>query len=192
MIKENIISGLLLFCISIVIGPYMMRGLQLEEAQVAATTELRAAFGALAAARRANEAGNSSESTETPPALDAATARAATAHINYAFADFRKNHLKMTHTHGNLQGMLNIIVGLFLANIAIKRWQMLVISWSMIAGSWIMVGALFLGNVLGQRWAFQAIAPGGTVLIFALFALTVAVIFKGFKAKPVEAKPHNL
>jgi len=180
MIKQNIISGLLLFCISIVIGPYMMRGLQQEEAQVAANTELRAAFGALSAARKVNEA-ETQEDDEATPALDVATARAATAHVNYAFASFRKNHLKMTHTHGNLQGMLNILVGLFLARIAINRWQMQIISWGMIAGSWIMVGSLFLGNVFGQRWAFQAIAPGGTVLIIALFALTAAVIFKGFK-----------
>ncbi|WP_262693355.1 hypothetical protein [Kordiimonas aquimaris] len=181
MVKQNIISGLLLFCISIVLGPYMMRGLQKEEAQVAANTELREAFGALSAARKAADSQSTTEQTEAATPLDVATARAATAHVNYAFAGFRKSHITMTHAHGNLQGMFNILVGLFLARIAINRWQMQIISWGMIAGSWIMVGALMLGNMFGQRWAFQAIASGGTVLILALFALTLAVIIKGFK-----------
>lgn len=183
MVKQNIISGLLLFCISIILGPYMMRGLATEEAQVAAQTELRDSFRALSASRAAN-AENAAANTSTDiPALDAATARAVQAHLNYYFAGFRKNHIKMTHTHGNLQGMLNILVGLFLARIALTHWQMQVISWGMIAGSWIMVGSLMLGNMFGQRWAFQAVAPGGTVLILALFALTAAIIFKGFKTE---------
>lgn len=181
MVKQNIIAGLLLFCVSIVLGPYMMRSLQQEEAQVAANTELREAFGALSAARKAGETPANTEQTETTTSLNKATARAATAHVNYTFASFRKSHITMTHAHGNLQGMFNILVGLFLARIAISRWQLQVISWGMITGSWIMVGALMLGNMFGQRWAFQAIAPGGTVLILALFALTLAVIVRGFK-----------
>ena len=173
MMKANIISGLLLFSISIFLGPYMMRGLPGEEGQVKAQTELREAFGALAASR-ANTEGSA-------PDLARATARATQAHLSYDFAGFRRQNISFTHAHGNLQGMLNILVGLFLAKLAVSRRIQLAVSWGFIAGSWIMVGALFSGNILGLRWALSGMLPGGLILAASLVALTLLVIIKGFK-----------
>jgi hypothetical protein len=193
MMKQNIISGLLLFSISITIGPYLMRGLSQEEAMVNAQSELREAFGELRAARTPiasesedaalgdnGDAVRSEASLAEVDILANAAARASTAHVNYYFAQFRQGNLTMTHAHGNLQGMLNILIGLFLANLAISKRQQLIISWGFIVGSWTMVGSLLLGNVFDLRWAFAGIYPGGIILILSLFALTFAVIVKGF------------
>jgi len=179
MMKANIISGLLLFSISIFLGPYIMRGLPSEEGQVKAQTELREAFGALAAARR--------DAENPPEGMASITARATQAHLNYDFAGFRRQNISFTHAHGNLQGMLNILVGLFLMRLAVPLRVKQIVSWGFIAGSWIMVGSLFMGNMLGIRSAMMAMFPGGIVLALSLVALTLIVIIKGFEDRPKPA-----
>ena len=189
MIKRNIISGLLLFSISITLGPYMMGTLGKEEAQVKAQTELQTAFGELRKAQAAQEETRSDAGPdlESVSAVASATARAAKAHINYYFAQFRRGNVALTHAHGNLQGMLNILVGLFLVKLAVDARIRLAISWGFVAGSWIMVGAQIAGNMLGLRWALQGMLPGGYILMLSLFALTLAVIIKGFEEAPQPA-----
>ena len=192
MVKRNIISGLLLFSISIMLGPYMMRVLPKEERAVQLQTELGEAFGALreaqaALAAPAEPTEDSGERAPEPPtatgdpveALALATARASRAHVNYYFGSFRRSNFTMTHAHGNLMGIVNILVGLFLAKVAVGARIRLGISWGLIAGSWIMVGALLLGNMFGLRWALQGMIPGGTVFIVSLLALTAAFLWKG-------------
>ena len=122
MINRNIISGLLLFSISVLLGPYMMRVLPTEERTVAVQIELREAFGALRAAQdslaTAQDADDQAEGAigkeEAVANLANAAARASRAHVNYYFGDFRRGNFVMTHAHGNLMGIFNIIVGLFL------------------------------------------------------------------------------
>ena len=184
MVNRNIISGLLLFSISVLLGPYMMRVLPTEERTVAVQTELREAFGALRAAQNALDAaqGDPAQADEATSKEDAvaslarAAARASRAHVNYYFGDFRRGNFVMTHAHGNLMGIFNIIVGLFLARLAVGDRIKLAISWGFIAGSWIMVGALLLGNLFGQRWALQGMIPGGAIFILSLLALTAVYI----------------
>lgn len=188
MVKRNIISGLLLFSISIVLGPYMMRVLPKEERAVALQTELGQAFAALRDAQAAiapaqgdaeGEDAAAAPSAEAVAALAGATARASSAHVNYYFGSFRRSNVTMTHSHGNLMGIVNILVGLFLARLAVDARLRLAISWGLIAGSWVMVGSLYLGNMFGQRWALQGMIPGGTIFILALFLLTAAFLWKG-------------
>lgn len=188
MIKRNIVSGLLLFSVSILLGPYMMRVLPTEERAVALQTELSQAFAALREAQAAVtdvEGTNEGDTATTPPSDDAvaalasASARAARAHVNYYFGSFRRSNFTMTHAHGNLMGLVNIVVGLFLGRLAIGARFKLAISWGFVAGSWIMVGALLLGNLFGVRWALQGMIPGGTIFIVALLATTAAYLVKG-------------
>jgi len=177
MMKQNIIAGLLLFCLSITLGPYMMRSLPNEESQVAARTELREAFAELRAAQDALEGDN----VEQVADIANAAARAARAHVNNEFAGFRADNIAFTHAHGNLQGMLNILIGLFLGRLAVHALARQIISWGFIAGAWVMSGSLFLGNMMGQFWALQYMIWGGGILIVSLIGLTLAVIIRGFR-----------
>ena len=190
MVNRNIISGLLLFSISVLLGPYMMRVLPTEERTVAVQTELREAFGALRAAQDSLAAAQEQADGTVEGAtanLASAAARASRAHVNYYFGSFRRGNFIMTHAHGNLMGIFNIIVGLFLARLTVDDRIKLAISWGFIAGSWIMVGALLLGNLFGQTWALQGMIPGGAIFILALLALT-AVFIRG-SLSPVRGKP---
>lgn len=182
MEKRNIIAGLLLLSVSILIGPYMMRGLPQEEEQVAAMTELREAFADLAEKQQAIDAdvGQAGDENKTMAAFASASRRAARAHVNYGFSQFRGGNLAMTHAHGNLQGMLNILAGLFLGHLALSRLARLALSWGLIAGSWIMVGALVVGNFWWPT-ALNAMLWGGTILIVSIYGLTLAVIFRGLQ-----------
>jgi len=181
MEKRNIVAGLLLLSLTILIGPYMMRGLQQEEEQIAARTELQEAFSGLKATQEAlgQPTPGATLSGESVAAFAAASRRAARAHANFGFAQNRGDNLTMTHAHGVLQGMLNILAGLFLAHLAVGRWVRVGISWGLIAGSWLMVGSLLIGNLWWQP-ALKGIIWGGTVLIMALYGLTLAVLVRGF------------
>ena len=190
MMRINIVSGLLLFSISIVLGPYMMGTLQEEESFVSAQTELREAFGDIRTTHEPLRDRTDEETGETVAAafdladVGAATVaagRAARAHVNWQFTNFRRDNIAFTHAHGNLQGMLNILVGLFLGYLAVPVIARYLISLGFIVGSWWMVGALFLGNLMGQTWALQHMIWGGRILIATLFTLTVVVIWKGFE-----------
>jgi hypothetical protein len=181
MEKRNIIAGLLLLSVAILLGPYMMRGLHQEQEQVAAQTELREAFAELKSAQESvgEPAAGAAPSGKALAAFASASRRATRAHVNYGFAQDRRGNLTMTHAHGILQGMLNILAGLFLGSLAVGRVVRLGISWGLIAGSWLMVGSLLIGNLWWQP-ALKGILWGGTVLILALYALTLAVMARGF------------
>ena len=181
MEKRNIVAGLLLLSVAILLGPYMMRGLGQEEAQVEARDELQQAFAELKTAQEALGQPAPGEFLDGESVADfaAASRRAARAHANFGFAQNRGDNLRMTHAHGVLQGMLNILAGLFLARLAVGRWTRFAISWGLIVGSWLMVGSLLIGNLWWQS-ALSGIIWGGTVLILALYGLTFAVLARGF------------
>jgi|GEM_PF-3208164 len=193
MMRQNIIAGLLLFLITISLGPYMMRGLKNEEALVDAQTELMQSFAALRASENAismrdaggGEADDISEQSapklQDVSALALAATRATRAHVNYTFANFRRDNVTFTHAHGNLQGMLNILVGLFLGKLAVHAIARQLLSLGFIAGAYGMAGSAFLGNMLGQVWALQFMIYGGAILIASIAGLLLVVLFRGFE-----------
>lgn len=182
MEKRNIIAGLLLLCVTVLIGPYMMRGLHQEAEQVAVITELQEAFGELRASQEALGQASAEPGGELIAAFAAAARRAIRAQANYGFAQNRGGNLAMTHAHGNLLGMLNILAGLFLGSLAVGRLARLAISWGLIAGAWLMAGSLVIGNFWWQP-ALNGIIWGGTLLILALYGLTLAFIAQSLRGQ---------
>lgn len=178
MIRRNIISGLLLFCLAILIGPYMMEAG--SGASTRALGDIRAGFDSLSAASEAYDAAAAAGTVteaETGALADAA-AEVLGAHVRYSFAEIRMGHFRFSHAHGNLEGVLNILVGLFLGFVAIGARARLALSWGFIAGSWGHAGFFILGNF----WLPQILAYakyGGVILILSLFGLLVAVAWKG-------------
>jgi len=86
------------------------------------------------------------------------------------------------HTHGNLESLLNIVVGIALGFIAVASWMKQVVSWLFILGALLHSGALYLGVVFEQHWAVQiletGIGPGMILLGLLAMALLAA---KGFR-----------
>ncbi len=90
------------------------------------------------------------------------------------------------HAHGNLESVLNIIVGLTLCFIAAAAWLKQLISWLFIIGTLMHSGMLYLGTVFGFSWAFTLLDTGiGPFAILAGLLLMGVVSIKNFSSKMV-------
>lgn len=91
------------------------------------------------------------------------------------------------HTHGNLESLLNIVVGLVLCFIALKPLYKQIISWTFISGALLHSGMLYLAVVFQQGWAGQILNTGiGPILILiGLLSAGLASVF-GFRGELVK------
>ena len=91
------------------------------------------------------------------------------------------------HAHGNLESLLNIVVGFILGFLSIAVWQKQALSWGFIIGTLLHSGMMFLERVFNIAWAGKVLETGiGPVLILAsLFFMGIAVA-KGFQAEAVK------
>lgn len=188
MISRNIKSGLLLFMISILLGPFMVN--IAFEAVGEARGAHGAALGELGVASTAYETAKGGEgAAAAAQALSAANARATLAQADLDNAQARILRLKVAHTHGNLEGLLNVIVGLILGAVAVGARAQTMISWGFVVGSWTHSGALVLGNwglELGipvLPLAFELLPLGTVVLSLSLLALVAGVFWKGLSER---------
>ncbi|MFQ5534972.1 MAG: hypothetical protein ACE5EM_09155 [Sphingomonadales bacterium] len=181
MVKRNIISGLLLFSLSVLIGPYlvMFGGEQRSEAR----QELRTVIGQVSEAVTAHEKASAAADADNAGAtsdLAAASGKFPLAWAAHAGANARWDGFKVAHAHGNLEGVINIVIGLFLGLIAVGEGYRLAASWLLIAGSWLHGGALVLGNS-GLFFMFKVLPLGAPLLVLGLFMVVAGVLWKGFK-----------
>jgi len=182
MIAKNVISGLLLFGLSILIGPYMMGSLKTEllaPALTAQFTQARALQGALGEYEGADIGDAKSVAAD---ALAGEAGKAVIANIKMKQAEDRFDNFKFSHAHGNLQGILNILMGLMLAQLAISVKFREVLSWLFILGSWGHAGFFILGNFLvaeNPKLGFFFLVNakfGGGLLILGLWLTLIAVV----------------
>jgi len=193
MINKNVISGLMLFSISILIGPYLMGTFNKETlgpARMSIFTE----------ASQLDDALNAHPEITDPEARAASTEVIAVAAGKTIIEDFKANRVqdrwgnfKFSHAHGNLQGILNILIGLVLAQLIIAVKFREVISWLFIVGSWGHAGFFIAGNFLvteNRELGFFFLSNakyGGGALILGLWLLLIAVILHTLKARKVKA-----
>lgn len=72
------------------------------------------------------------------------------------------------HAHGNLESLLNIVVGLVLGSLAVAAWLKHLISWLFIIGALLHSGMLYLDAVFQIGWANTLLETGvGPVCILA-------------------------
>jgi len=91
------------------------------------------------------------------------------------------------HVHGNLEAMLNIVVGIALCFIAVGRLFKQAISWIFIIGTLLHSGILFLAVMLDQVWAFTVLGTGvGPVLILLGLLLAGIAAAMGMRAEVVR------
>jgi len=91
------------------------------------------------------------------------------------------------HTHGNLESLLNIAVGIALCFIAVSVKFKQAISWIFIVGTILHSGMMYLGIVLQWPFALKILGTGigpGLILLGLLLAGVAAAM--GFKGELVQ------
>jgi hypothetical protein len=88
------------------------------------------------------------------------------------------------HAHGNLESLLNIVVGLLISFLAVKIWLKQLISWLFIVGAVMHSGMLYLSAVFGMAWAEVLLQTAiGPVCILAGLITAGVAAFTGFKGE---------
>ena len=89
------------------------------------------------------------------------------------------------HAHGNLEALLNIVVGIAICFLAVAVWLKQLISWLFIVGTIMHSGMLFLSRVFEMSWANTLLETGmGPVCILAGLLLAAVAAAIGFKDQP--------
>ena len=106
------------------------------------------------------------------------------------------NHLKVEenkinsikggpHTHGNLESLTNIVIGVLLIFLAVPVALKQVISWLFLIAAVFHSGMLYLGVVFGQGWAMTVLGTGiGPIAFLAGLALAAVAVIMGLKPQP--------
>jgi len=178
--KKNIVFGFLFLLITASLGPYMVVTL-LPDVEKAAL-EKQAVLSDLQLVV--------SSEFENPETLDEMTADEIAKANSEAILALNKNlnagisidTIKGgPHAHGNLEALLNIVVGLILGLLTISSLFKQVISWIFIVGTIMHAGMAMLG-VFGFSWAGMLLGTGiGPVLILLGLLLMGVATFVGYK-----------
>lgn len=182
--KKNVVFGFLFLVLTAALGPYMiLQSESVGEAQAkrnAAMSELRL---------RVDGGFLDEQTLETMSADQIARENARTILALNTGLNARApiEAIKSgPHAHGNLESLLNIVVGVALVFLAVPLWLKQAISWIFIAGTLLHSGALYLA-VFGFGWAGTVLESGvgpGLILLGLLLAGVAALI--GFRVEPVH------
>lgn len=184
--KKNIVFGFLFLATTAALGPLMV--LKYED-WGAANGEKQVAVGKL----QGLKAGEFAEDPDTLEDLTAkqlaiTNAESILAMNKVAAAEFEIDFIKGgPHAHGNLEALLNIVVGIALCFIAAPPIMKQAVSLMFIMGTLLHSGLLFLERVFEMAWANTLLSTGvGPVLILLGLVLMGALAAKGFKGELVR------
>ena len=91
------------------------------------------------------------------------------------------------HAHGNLESLLNIVVGIALGFIVATSWLKQLVSGLFIVGTLLHAGMLYLGVVFEQVWAFKILETGiGPGMILAGLIIMAYLALRGFQTSQVK------
>ena len=184
--KYNIVFGFLFLATTAALGPLMV---QMYEDWGAANGEKQEVVGTL----QQLKAGDFAENPETLEDLTAKQLAIANSESILAMnkvnaAEFEIDYIKGgPHAHGNLEALLNIVVGLALCFIAAPLRMKQVVSWMFIIGTLMHSGMFYLERVFMQSWAGTLLNTGiGPILILLGLVLMGVLAAKGFKGELVR------
>lgn len=178
--KKNIVFGFLFLLITASLGPYMVLTL-LPDAENA-SSEKQKVLSALQLAVISDFENTETLEEMTTDEIAKTNSEAILAINTNLNARISIDTIKGgPHAHGNLEALLNIIVGIILGLLTLPSLYKQILSWIFITGAVMHAGMAFLG-VFGFTWAGMLLATGiGPVLILAgLFFMAVAT-FVGYK-----------
>ncbi len=184
--KKNVVFGFLFLATTAALGPLMVIK---YEVWGAANGEKQVVVGAL----QQLKAGDYAEDPETLEDLTAkqlaiANTESILAMNKVGAAEFDIDFIKGgPHAHGNLEALLNIVVGLALCFIAAPLKFKQAVSWMFIIGTVMHSGLLYLERVFMQEWASTMLNTGiGPVLILLGLVSVGALAAKGFSSEVVR------
>ncbi len=91
------------------------------------------------------------------------------------------------HAHGNLEALLNIVIGILLCFLSASALLKQAISWMFIVGTLFHSGLLYFERLFLWEWSSTLLGTGiGPVLILVGLLLTGVVAFKSFEGRPVQ------
>lgn len=84
------------------------------------------------------------------------------------------------HAHGNLEAMLNVVIGILLMFLAVPTALKQVISWLFIGAAVLHSGMLYLGGIFGMGWAYAVLNTSiGPIALLAGLALAAIASIMG-------------
>lgn len=176
--KKNIVFGLLYLVLTAALGPYMVT--QFDAVQQA-QSEKQQALG-----RLEQFAANNFEEDLAPMSAE----QIAKANTQAMLALNKQLNARAPidaikggpHAHGNLEALLNVVVGLVLGLLAVSVLFKQIISWIFIAGTLLHSGMLYLAVVFNFGWAGTVLGTGiGPALILLGLLLAGVASFMGLK-----------
>ncbi len=185
--KKNIVFGFFYLVLTAALGPYIL--VKYADDVATAETAKQEKVGALQQARdggyemdleKMNAEQIAKASTEATLALSARlNSRAPIDEIKSG-----------PHAHGNLEALLNVVVGVVLCFLAVPAILKQTISWFFILGALGHSGLLYLAAGLQLPWAGALLGSWagylGPLLVLAGLALTGIAALKGFSGTPVK------
>jgi hypothetical protein len=185
--KKNIVFGLFYLVLTAALGPYMIVKLFPEVAGAEDAKQQK--LGALQQAQAGNyEIDLNKMSAEQIAVASADAVLALSARLN---AEEPIDAIKDgPHAHGNLEALLNIVIGILLAYLAVPMAFKQAISWIFIAGTLLHSGLLYLVNGLQFAWAAKVLASpvatlGPFLILLGLLLAGIAAVM-GYQGAPVK------
>ncbi len=185
--KKNIIFGFFFLALTALLGPVMILSYVPQVGEAAALKQQK--VGALQ-----QVAADGFEKDLEP--MSAKQIAEANTHAILALSSSLNSQAAMDeikggpHAHGNLESLLNIVVGIFLSLVAAKPLMKQLISWVFIVGTILHSGLLYLSRALGQTWAdsimSSPVGPAGPALILIGLILCGIVAIQGYRGEPVK------
>jgi hypothetical protein len=185
--KKNIVFGFLYLAMSAALGPYMI--FEHFPAQANAESIKQEQLGKLQQARGNGYLDENLESMSADSIARSNTSAilALSGRIN---ADLPIAGTRNAHAHGNLEALLNIVVGFLLCFVAVSVRFKQIISWIFIAGAVLHSGLLYLAVGLQVEWAGGLMATWvsyiGPILVLTGLVLAGVAAAIGFRAEFVR------
>lgn len=184
--KKNVVFGFLFLATTAALGPLMV--LKYED-WGAANAEKQVIVGKL----QQLKAGDFAEDPETLEDLSAkqlaiTNAQSILAMNKVGAAEFSIDYIKGgPHAHGNLEALLNIVVGIALCFIAAPLRLKQAVSLMFVLGTLLHSGLLYLERVFEMAWANTLLNTGvGPVLILLGLVLMGVMAAKDFRGELVK------
>ena len=162
--KINIIFGFFYFAFTAVLGPALLVPHLGKNTQVMNET-------AQAVDKVRTEVQDNFKGVDNP---DAVIAPAVVSIFDYL--KVQRIAGKGAHSHGNLEALLNIVVGFILLTLAIPSNFKALLSLLFLLGAVFHSGMLYLGGIFGMAWAYNLTTIGAIAIIAGLVFMGVAAI----------------
>ncbi|MGA7799310.1 MAG: hypothetical protein WCC36_00730 [Gammaproteobacteria bacterium] len=179
--KKNVVFGFLYLVLTAALGPYMVLHLGPVEEARAQKQKVMGELQLMASSGYQNDQTLAPMTGEQIAKVNTMALLALNKQLNaQATIDAIKGG---PHTHGNLESLLNITVGLVLGFLAAAPLLKQVVSWLFIGGALLHSGMLYL-STFGVAWAGAVLGTGiGPVMILAGLLLAGVIAAFGFRGE---------